>query len=89
MLFFETGIISFILILQKKYIGTKGPLGFCIPGMCIFDLESEKLLRLDKHYGRNLNCESVRDGNILLHIKVAADALIKHILFHSSAFVLK
>ncbi len=45
-----------------KYSGTKIPLGFCIPGMCIFDLESDKVIRLDKHYGRSLNCDTVRDG---------------------------
>jgi hypothetical protein len=46
-----------------KYRGTKEPLGFCIPGMCIFDLASDKVLKLDKHYGRSLNSDSVKDGN--------------------------
>lgn len=45
-----------------KYVGTKEPLGFCIPGMCIFDVASDKVLKLDKHYGRSLNCDSVKDG---------------------------
>lgn len=48
-----------------KYRGTKDPLGFCIPGMCIYDLASDKVLKLDKHYGRSLNCDSVRDGNFI------------------------
>ena len=53
-----------------KYRGTKEPLGFCIPGMCIFDLATDKVLKLDKHYGRRLNSDSVRDGNFIVSINV-------------------
>lgn len=49
---------------QKKYRGTKEPLGFCIPGMCIHDLASNNVLKMDKYYGRSLNTESVREGTI-------------------------
>lgn len=50
---------------NMKYRGTKEPLGFCIPGMCIFDLATDKVLKLDKHYGRSLNSDSVRDALLL------------------------
>ena len=48
-----------------KYRGTKEQLGFCIPGMCVYDIRSETNVRLDKHYGRNLNSHSVKEGNQL------------------------
>lgn len=50
---------------NKKYCGTKEPLGFCIPGMCVHDLSTNNVLKLDKFYGRNLNTASVRQALLL------------------------
>ncbi|KAI9555065.1 hypothetical protein GHT06_020365 [Daphnia sinensis] len=47
---------------NMKYSGTKQPLAFCIPGMSIYDLASDQVLKLDKHYGRSLNSDTVRDA---------------------------
>lgn len=48
-----------------KYRGTKEPFGFCIPGMWIYDMKSEKVLKFDKHYGRSLNAETVKHGKVI------------------------
>jgi len=50
---------------DNKYRGTKDSLGFCIPGMCIYDSASGEVLKLDKKYGRTLDNVSVRDALLL------------------------
>jgi len=50
---------------DNKYRGTKDHFGFCIPGMCIYDIASGQVLKLDKKYGRTLDSVSVRDALLL------------------------
>ena len=35
--------------------------------MCIYDVASGKVLKLDKKYGRTLDSVSVRDGELFVH----------------------
>jgi len=47
---------------NKKYSGTKSSLGFCIPGMSLYEVLSKERQKFDKVYGRNLNSGSVKDA---------------------------
>lgn len=54
--------------------------------MCVHDLSTNNVLKLDKFYGRNLNTASVRQGRTLkIVLYVIYSILIPFgILFHSS-----
>jgi len=47
---------------NNKYRGTKEPLGFCIPGLFVNDISTNRVLKLDKVYGRTLDSVTVRDA---------------------------
>lgn len=47
---------------DSKYAASKKAYGFCIPGFQVYRLDSGKLQKFDKAYGKSLNEQSVVDG---------------------------
>lgn len=60
-------MITFSLF-QNKYIACKKEFGFCIPGFQVYRLATNKLERYAKDFGKNLNKESLPEGENILQV---------------------
>lgn len=49
---------------KQKYEACKQNLGFCIPGFQVYDIKTGRIKRFGKEYGKKLNQNSVKDGNL-------------------------
>lgn len=56
---------------EQKYAACKQNLGFCIPGFQVYDIQSGRLRRFGKEYGKKLNQSSVKDGEYSERIKLS------------------
>lgn len=50
-----------ILVEEEKYAACKKTIGLCIPGFQVYDIETGKLHRFSKDYGKKLNETTFRD----------------------------
>lgn len=50
---------------EQKYKDCKQNLGFCIPGFQVYDIKTDRVKRFGKEYGKKLDQNSVRDGELL------------------------
>lgn len=53
-----------ILAEEQKYQACKQNLGFCIPGFQVYDIKTGRVKRFGKEYGKKLNQDTVKDGEI-------------------------
>ena len=49
---------------DQKYHETKRDLGFCIPGFQVHKIDSGRIRKFGKDYGKQLNRETIRDGKL-------------------------